>query len=189
MSQAKLQTDKYKTVSALKKDIELLFNNAQQYNLPDSQVYLDAVFLLVRYSALLASNHRRCHDTDILFQNMFHRKYEDLKKSSTESTAGSRTISLRVNEGRAGESSAADKAGPADLPIPSDAGLQTNGAGVVKRGPGRPRKSGGGKYEKGAPTVPQGVTQGATVTTEDGSRHDGEYSWLLDLSTSRPFLI
>jgi len=43
----RLETNQYPSLEAVKQDFELLFNNAKQYNLPESQIFLDAKDLLV----------------------------------------------------------------------------------------------------------------------------------------------
>ncbi|KAI8822945.1 uncharacterized protein EV422DRAFT_522775 [Fimicolochytrium jonesii] len=47
--QARLDRNKYRNLSALKADVELVFENARKYNAPQSRIYRDALFLLQRF--------------------------------------------------------------------------------------------------------------------------------------------
>lgn len=47
----KIDRGVYKTLDDVRKDFELMFNNAKQYNMPESFVWKDAKDLLVRANA------------------------------------------------------------------------------------------------------------------------------------------
>lgn len=47
--EAKVKKDEYKELADLKADVELMFNNAKDYNMPGSEIYKDAVALQVDF--------------------------------------------------------------------------------------------------------------------------------------------
>ncbi|KAJ9659774.1 hypothetical protein H2201_007210 [Coniosporium apollinis] len=64
----KLKRKKYQSVDQFMKDVELMFENAKQYNQDESQIYKDAVFLQ-KEARLVAEQVKKKPDTDFVMED------------------------------------------------------------------------------------------------------------------------